>query len=202
MKCYVIFVLNIMFVFMLCHDNFFTDTTNISFARMVRSHEPDALPMHTFSTHFYTALLEDGSSAVTKWTSKKNLDIIDKGFLLVPVNRIKYWLLCVVINPGGIAKIRRGTEGGAFGIIYLDSLKMHDSRTIYGHIMKWLRSEYLRLCPHSSIIAPKQFSEYCSAPIGETFSSLYLCCIFTYQLTTLILYFYITSSNPLPEECH
>ena len=107
----------------------------------MRSHELDDLPVYTFSTHFYTALLEDGASAVTKWTSKKNLDIFDKRFLLVPVHRVNHWSLCVVTNPGDIAKKRSETDGGAFGIIHLDSLKMYDSLIIFGNIIKWLRSE-------------------------------------------------------------
>ena len=73
MQWYVLFVVNMLVIFTLCHDNFLPDTITILFARMAKSHKPDTLLMHTFSTHLYTALLDDGSSAVTKWMSKKKL---------------------------------------------------------------------------------------------------------------------------------
>ena len=123
---------------------------------------------------------------------KKNLNIFDKRFLLVPINMSKHWSLCVIINPGDISKKRSKTDGGAFGIIHLDSLRCHDSSLIFGNIMKWLRSEYKRLYHHSSIIAPKSYNEYCSAPVGEIFFAFYLRCIVTYQLTIVTHYYYIT----------
>ena len=153
------------------HFNFVTGTAAMLFCRIVKRYEPSDLPIHIFSTHFYTALHDSGSSAVSRWTSKKNLDVFKKRFLLIPVHGRNHWSLIVVINAQDIAKERRGTAGGAFGVVHLDSLMMHSSRKIFGHVMKWLRSEYRRLRPLSSEFPPKKYKDICSSPRSENMNS-------------------------------
>ena len=49
---------------------------------------------HFFSTHFYTALASKGQS-VQRWTEKKNLNVFEKKFIFIPVNRSLHWSLAV-----------------------------------------------------------------------------------------------------------
>ena len=67
--------------------------------------------VYVFSTHFYRTLKDDGVEAVTNWTlnnpKKKdrriNVDIFNKKFIFIPVNKIRsHWSLAVVVNPGCI----------------------------------------------------------------------------------------------------
>ena len=64
------------------------------------SQQPDS-NTHFFTSHFMTALKDDGPGAVSSWTAKKR--IFQKRLIFIPVNADLHWALCVVVNPGLIA---------------------------------------------------------------------------------------------------
>lgn len=58
--------------------------------------------IHAFSTMFFTKLTEvndnrRGFAFVRKWT--QNVDIFDKDFLFIPINRDLHWSLIVIVKP-------------------------------------------------------------------------------------------------------
>ena len=108
-------------------------------------------PVHIFTTHFYTALKESGTKAVTSWTANKKIDIFRKKFILIPVNQGEHWSLCCVVNPGAIlnnvmALNKDPGEDKPYPcILFFDSLKAHPTAAIARKVRKWLNSEWKRL---------------------------------------------------------
>ena len=60
--------------------------------------------VHFFTSHFMTTLKDDGPEAVSSWTAKKNINVFKKKLIFLPVNADLHWSLCVVVNPGLIAR--------------------------------------------------------------------------------------------------
>ena len=59
--------------------------------------------IHVFSCLFYTKLTEGKNAEashklVSRWT--KNVNLFDKDFVLVPVNKKYHWSLTVIVRPG------------------------------------------------------------------------------------------------------
>jgi Ulp1 family protease len=103
-------------------------------------------PVHFFTSHFYTALSEDGPKAVASW-----IDVFTKKFIFIPVNQSLHWSLCVVVNPGAILNnLKELNEAPADEelypcILFFDSLKAHQKQAIARNIRNWLNSEWERL---------------------------------------------------------
>jgi Ulp1 family protease len=55
-----------------------------------------------------TTLKNDGPAAVSSWTAKKHINVFQKRLVFVPVNADLHWSLCVIVNPGLIAKNHDG----------------------------------------------------------------------------------------------
>ena len=117
----------------------------------------DSAPVHIFTSHFYTTLLEEGPAAVESWTAKKGIDIFSKRFIFIPVNRSAHWSLCVVTNPGSIEHRIRSNNADDIDddddgldkpypcFLFFDSLKMHRKTTITKKLREWLNAEWERL---------------------------------------------------------
>ena len=106
--------------------------------------------VHFFTSHFFSTLSKNGPSAVTSWTSKKNIDIFKKKLIFIPINKTMHWSLCIVVNPGAIEGYELGetpTRKKMPCLIFLDSLKMHRPNDARKHILVWLNSEWNRLRP-------------------------------------------------------
>ncbi len=58
--------------------------------------------VHIFSTHFYTTLLNDGVVGVSRWTTRKGLDIFTKKLLFIAINLNQHWSIMAVFNVGMI----------------------------------------------------------------------------------------------------
>lgn len=144
-------------------DEYLNDTL-IDFWMLWISRFDDLSKFHVFSSHFYTSLFEDGSIAVTKWTERKGIDVFDKKFIFVPINKSLHWSLCVVVNPGQIlqhpdlrGKDEHLDESSPMPcILFLDSLKAHQKTQVAHRIRQWLNSEWQRLHKSSSIPNPFQ----------------------------------------------
>jgi hypothetical protein len=121
------------------------------------SRHDDGSLVHFFSSHFYTALVKDRPSGVTRWTEKKGIDIFEKKFIFVPINKTLHWSQCVVINPGAIVAHNKWQalefdESKGFDldapfpcILFLDSLKAHQKEQVANNIRAWLNAEWKRL---------------------------------------------------------
>lgn len=117
---------------------------NISHAFRMRRGEREST-VHIFTSHFYTTLAEEGVQAVESWTAKRGIDIFEKKFIFVPVNKSLHWSLCVVVNPGAIRNDPDDEEKECPCLIFLDSLKAHRKNEVALNVRKWLNSEWLRL---------------------------------------------------------
>ena len=89
--------------------------------------------VHIFNTFFYTKLVQRERSAqeekdkvgpemaahkrVASWTSQ--VDLFEKDFVLVPINKSAHWILAIVCHPGAIAG---GDRDRHPGLVFLDSL--------------------------------------------------------------------------------
>ena len=117
---------------------------------MWRGEDKSTSDLHFFTTHFFTALSEDGPEAVENWTAKKNIDIFTKKLVFIPINRSLHWSLCILVNPGKIMDNDfddddYGSERPYSCMLFLDSLKAHSRFFVKRHILKWLNSEWTRL---------------------------------------------------------
>jgi sentrin-specific protease 7 len=120
------------------------------------SRHDDGSLVHFFSSHFYSALVKDSPSGVKRWTEKKGIDIFDKKFIFIPINKTLHWSLCIVVNPGAIiehnkwATFKYVEEKGDLdapypSIIFLDSLKAHQKAQVAKNVKTWLNAEWKRL---------------------------------------------------------
>ncbi|KAL3937570.1 MAG: hypothetical protein SGBAC_007345 [Bacillariaceae sp.] len=108
--------------------------------------------LHFFTSHFYSALAKGGPESVTSWTAKKNINIFEKKFIFIPINKDLHWSLCVVVNPGCIMNsyeqsLNEQSKLDVPCLIFMDSLKMHRKITIRKKIENWLNSEWSRINP-------------------------------------------------------
>ena len=112
---------------------------------------------HFFTSHFYTTLANDGPSAVESWTAKKGIDIFEKKFIFIPINKDLHWSLCVIVNPGLILSALNQTgkaDDLLSCLIFLDSLNQHSKNSVHTNVTKWLNSEWNRLSKMSDIQSP------------------------------------------------
>jgi Ulp1 family protease len=116
---------------------------------------PSQSNIHIFTTQFFSALEDNGVNAVTKWTARKDIDIFEKKFILIPINKDLHWSLCIVVNPGKIPNgdrilpnmnnFEESADLDAPFLLLMDSLRTHNKGRIQSHIHDWLNSEAERL---------------------------------------------------------
>lgn len=97
---------------------------------------------------------------MTSWTAKKNINIFEKKFLFIPINKDLHWSLCAVVNPGCIINsyeldLDKKAELDVPCLIFMDSLRMHRKNVIRQKIENWLNSEWNRINPDKQ---PKPFT--------------------------------------------
>ncbi len=103
--------------------------------------------VHIFSTHAYSTLVNDGVGGVSRWTTRKGLDIFTKK-MFITVNLNKHWSIMAVLNAGMInADLVEDEVGDPYdlevpALIHLDSLKLHDGAVIARNIRTWLNHEW------------------------------------------------------------
>jgi Ulp1 family protease len=103
--------------------------------------------VHIFSTHFYSTLVNDGVGGVSRWTTRKGLDIFIKtNFITVNLN--SHWSIMAVFNAGMINTDLVEDESGdpydleVPALIHLNSLKLHDGAVVARNIRTWLIHEW------------------------------------------------------------
>jgi Ulp1 family protease len=152
--------------------------------------------VHVFTTQFFSKLEEEGADAVSSWTAKKGIDIFEKKFIFIPVNKDIHWSLFVIVNPGKVENAHDNLVENDDEVLehpfllFMDSLRAHKKKKIWDITRKWLNAEAKRLgkfkrmntdAPfHNStfpVIDPRgkiafQKSELCQCPISH---SLHCC---------------------------
>ena len=105
--------------------------------------------VHVFTTQFYTKLENEGVESVMSWTAKKNIDIFEKKYIFVPVNKDIHWSLLVIVNPGNIVS---DDDDEAWNknmehpyILFMDSLRAHKKSKLQKTLHTWLNAEAARL---------------------------------------------------------
>lgn len=121
--------------------------------RISRREDKSDTNLHFFTSHFYSALAKGGPESVTSWTAKKNINIFEKKFIFIPINKDLHWSLCVIVNPGCIMNsyepsLNDQSKLDVPCLIFMDSLKMHRKITIRKKIENWLNSEWSRINPN------------------------------------------------------
>ena len=125
-------------------------------SRISRSEDKSDTSLHFFTSHFYSALAKDGPESVTSWTAKKNINIFEKKFIFIPINKDLHWSLCAVVNPGCInnsyvADLDKKAKLDVPCLIFMDSLRMHKKHVIRKKIENWLNSEWERINPGATM---------------------------------------------------
>lgn len=132
--------------------------------------EADEKPIHVFTTQFFSRLEDEGVNAVTSWTAKKRIDIFEKKFIFIPVNKDIHWSLLVVVNPGKMINSATeelsNKEADVPFILFLDSLRAHKKKKLKVLIYKWLNSEARRLGKFNTLEARGPFKD------NDAFNSL------------------------------
>ena len=105
--------------------------------------------VHVFPSQFYTKLEQEGVESVMSWTASRKIDIFDKKYVFVPVNKDIHWSLLVIVNPG---KIVSDDKEEAWDqhlehpyILFMDSLRAHKKSKLQITLYKWLNAEAARL---------------------------------------------------------
>ena len=112
---------------------------------MTRHEDYHCSNIKIFSTQFYTTLEGEGQTSVEKWTKHKNIDVFEKKFLFIPINKTKHWLLVVIVNPGYLPSYYSEGVGKPF-VIVLDSCRRFlDYKIITSNVHSWLNQEAVRL---------------------------------------------------------
>mmetsp|Transcript_2711 Transcript_2711/g.5860 ORF Transcript_2711/g.5860 Transcript_2711/m.5860 type:complete len:1453 (-) Transcript_2711:112-4470(-) len=101
--------------------------------------------VHIFTSHFYSTLRDEGTNSVQSWTEKKNINIFKKKLVFIPINESSHWSLCVLVNPGKVEGSGTKPESKYPCMLFMDSLRMHDSNDIKKNIYSWLNKEWNRL---------------------------------------------------------
>lgn len=112
-------------------------------------------PIHCFSSHFFTTLVDEGVDSVTKWTAKKGINVFEKKFVFIPINETLHWSLCVVVNPGHIND--RADEDPMACLLFLDSLKAHKKKKVARKVREWLNSEWKRIKSEEKVVGKGPF---------------------------------------------
>ena len=101
--------------------------------------------VHIFTSHFYSTLRDEGTDSVQSWTEKKNINIFKKKLVFIPINESSHWSLCVLVNPGNVEDSCTNPKKEYSCMLFMDSLRMHDSNDIKKNIYRWLNNEWNRL---------------------------------------------------------
>jgi Ulp1 family protease len=116
--------------------------------------------VHCYQSFFYErftsaqANINRGYKKVETWT--KNVNIFALDMLIVPVNQYAHWSVLFVLRPDLLVKKNSIKESSEIGdeqsaseseqlpcIVCLDSLSMHNTKTIIKNIKSYLNEEYL-----------------------------------------------------------
>ncbi len=91
--------------------------------------------------------MNEGVFGVSKWITRKGLDIFIKKLLLITVNLDSFWSITAVFNAGMINDDLVEDESEDTydmelpALVVLDSLKLHDSAIIARNVRAWLNHE-------------------------------------------------------------
>lgn len=154
--------------------------------RISRGEDKTRTSLHFFTSHFYTTLLNDGPESVTSWTAKKNINIFEKKFIFIPINKDLHWSLCVVVNPGCIKNSWEDEEPNRSlpCLIFMDSLSLHKRATVRKKVESWLNSEYSRIHPLEDVENPFRKKTFQLFTPGGTWEHLSLNWVILATLTS------------------
>jgi Ulp1 family protease len=147
-------------------------TQFINFNRVTRRMGALAKDVHVFTTQFFTKLEDEGVNAVSSWTAKKNLDIFEKKFILIPVNKDIHWSLFVVVNPGKVENGHDSTIANDDEVLehsfclFMDSLRAHKKNRMKNIIQTWLNAEAKRLGKFTKLGQNEPFNSH-SFPVVD-----------------------------------
>lgn len=130
-----------------------------------------------FNAKLYDQINTLGVKAVLSWTSSKrneDINIFEKTFIFVPIQKHLHWSLCVILNPCNIVKLNISNKTNCDPtdkpcILLFDSKKLHNTQAIRSKLIEWLDAEWNKnnltpINPFSN--AGKKIAIYC--PEGKS----------------------------------
>ncbi|MFS8031516.1 putative Ulp1 peptidase [Helianthus anomalus] len=112
---------------------------------------------HIFNTYFYNKLEklsyeEDSFRKFRKWW--KGVSLSEKAYILLPVHESAHWSLVIICLPSAEDELSPI-------LLHLDSLGLHDSRTLCDNIKRFLKEEWSYLRKSKTPVDPPTTDEIC-----------------------------------------
>lgn len=137
----------------------------------------DNRTMYAFSCHFFTALVDKSISRDRVKAMTKHVNIFEKDYIFIPVNKTGHWSLICMVRPGCIVAQRQrkfigdSDENSGYGnnrscIIHLDSLNLH-KRSTFNQLYTFLNEEYCSCFPEDNIKPDCQIFNAKSCPLFQ-----------------------------------
>ncbi len=97
------------------------------------------------SYHAFMILwVNKGAAELCRWTQNSLLNILIKK-LLIPINRYCHCSWIIVINPSHVDHFDESNEEAEVPcMLHMDSLQLHDMKTISSNLQDWLNIEYVK----------------------------------------------------------
>ena len=148
-------------------------TSCLLVCRISRKDDPMRSNIAFMNTKLGKWISQGRMNDMLKWSSKFNIKVFEKKFIMIPINAQEHWSLCVVVNPGenevGIKDKNSQSEGdsGVPCMLHLDSLPgLHKRDVIAKKVNNWLKAEWQR---KSDSEGSSSYTDLpCYAPSGET----------------------------------
>jgi len=147
----------------------------------------DESDVHVFTTQFFSRLEDKGAEAVSSWTSKKGINIFEKKFIFIPVNKDIHWSLFVIVNPGKIGNMYveedDKEEVEVPFMLFMDSLRAHKKGRMKKYILEWLNLEAKRLGMFKQLHKGSPFHNSTMSvvdPSGTFCICIYICCFINF----------------------
>jgi hypothetical protein len=108
---------------------------------ITRNERDNASSILTCTSHFYDCLTNPnfGLEHVSRWMQNRKVDIFSNDLILFPMCVNKHWSLIVTYFPGLVPNNNRNVKPV---IVHLDSLKLHDAKSISGIFQQYFNYEW------------------------------------------------------------
>ncbi len=106
----------------------------------------NATHVQSFTSHFYTKLIEEGVEHVSSWIQKRKLNIFANKLMLIPICLELHWSLCVIVNANNMQLAfddrQTNVDDEIPFMMLLDSIGMHDEKIIQKNVWDWINVEW------------------------------------------------------------
>ena len=133
----------------------------------------ESRPYHIFDSNFIPSLMAHGPEQMAQRSAMKDMNIFEKGLLIIPFcHDTFHWSVIAIVNPGGAlsenASEKVDLDGLPPTLVHFDSLRAHSMYTLQPILHKWMNyeSERLNIVPGSAGLFDSTSLHVCS-PNGK-----------------------------------